>query len=482
MLITGARIVDLDGPGSAVLADILIESGLITAIGPSITPRGDVEVVAADGRWAIPGLWDQHVHFGQWAVAGRRADLSATSSAADVLKAIRKIEVSQSSEPILGFGFRSAGWPDRARVAELDEAVGDRAAVLVSGDAHSAWLSSRALATVGLEARDGLIEEREWFEIVSAITAAFDLTPTTDDYRRAVDAAHRRGVSGIVDLEFEDGAAMWPDRVAAGVDTLRVRSGIYPERLDGAIADRLRTGELIAGLVRCGPLKIISDGSLGTRTAYCCTPYTDSVGGYGTQNFSVDEMSDLLSRAHAAGLEAAVHAIGDAALRDVLTAFERSGARGSIEHAQLICREDLARLARSGLRASVQPAHLLDDRDLAAACWADRLDRCYLFASLQRAGVELALGSDAPVAPLDPWLAMDAAVRRTNDERDPWLPGERLTRRAALGASVDRQRLQVGERGDVVLLDADPLDPRTDLRSMPVGATAVAGRLVYDGR
>ncbi|GAB3295440.1 amidohydrolase family protein [Epidermidibacterium keratini] len=482
MLVTGARIVDLDGPGAGVVCDILVAGGTITGIAPQIAPPAGSEVVAAEGRWAVPGLWDQHVHLGQWAVADRRIDLSATASASDVLTVVRSIDIDQSSEPVLGFGFRSAVWPDAASVRELDAAVGDRAAVLVSGDAHSAWLSSRALITLGLPARDGLIEEREWFEIVPAMTAAFSLEATTADYRRVVEAAHRRGIVGVVDLEFEDGAALWPGRVAAGIDSLRVRGGIYPERLDAALEAGLRSGDVLAGLVEVGPLKIISDGSLGTRTAYCCAPYTDSTGGVGVQNFTLGEMTELLSRAHAAGFEAAVHAIGDAALHDAVLAFEQSGARGSIEHAQLIRRDDLTQLARLGLRASVQPAHLLDDRDIAAVCWADRLDRCYLFASMQRAGVELALGSDAPVAPLDPWLAIDAAVRRTADERDAWLPGERLSARAALAASVDRQRLRVGGRGDVVLLDADPLDSGTDLRTMPVGATVVAGRVVHDGR
>jgi predicted amidohydrolase YtcJ len=98
----------------------------------------------------------------------------------------------------------------------------------------------------------------------------------------------------------------------------------------------------------------------------------------------------------------ALHAIGDAAVATALTAFERSAARGGIEHAQLIQRADIPRLAALGLRASVQPAHLWDDRDVAAVCWPDRADRCFPFRSLVQAGVTLALGSDAPVAPLDP--------------------------------------------------------------------------------
>jgi predicted amidohydrolase YtcJ len=103
--------------------------------------------------------------------------------------------------------------------------------------------------------------------------------------------------------------------------------------------------------------------------------------------------------------------------------------------------------------------------------------------------VVLALGSDAPVAPLDPWLAMAAAVHRSADERAPWNEAESLTPSEALAASTDGQpTLGVGSRGDIVLLDADPLGAAADsaeaariLLGMPVAATFVAGHLTHSG-
>lgn len=491
MIIRNVRLVPLDDePTSspASLCDIELGPGTIRRVGvdlDSATSDGELD---ADGRWAIPGLWDQHVHFGQWAMSARRIDLSRTASARGVLSELGEQLASRaaagldSGGTIVGFGFRSVVWPDPASVRELDAVVGDRPAVLISGDAHSAWLSSRALQLVGLPPRAGLVEERDWFDLVSRLTSVLDIGPTDNDYASAIRAAQIAGITGIVDLEFEYGPDAWSRRISAGVSGIRVRTGVYPDDLERAAAAGLGTGDLIRGLVTMGPLKIISDGALGTRTAYCCEPYADATGhqaSRGTQNYTVDEVANLLARARECGLESAVHAIGDAALRDALTAFERTGATGSIEHAQLARFEDFARMARIGVRASVQPAHLLDDRDIASACWGDRLDRCYAFASMQSAGVELALGSDAPVAALDPWLAIDAAVRRTGDDREPWSAGERLTRRVALAASIDRQRLRPGARPDVVLLDADPLDEMTDIRLIPVAATVVDGSLVH---
>ena len=130
----------------------------------------------------------------------------------------------------------------------------------------------------------------------------------------------------------------------------------------------------------------------------------------------------------------------------------------------------------------MQPAHLLDDRDLTELIWPGRADRCFAFRWMLDAGVALVLGSDAPVSPLDPWLAMAAAVHRSGDDREAWHPEQALTAREALAASVDGSRTcGVGSRGDLVLLDRDPLasydGTRTTaaaLRSMPVALTVVA--------
>ena len=312
-----------------------------------------------------------------------------------------------------------------------------------------------------------------------------------DGYGAAVERAAALGVVGVVDLEFAAGFLEWPARVAAGIDRLRIRAAVYPDRLDEALAAGLRTGvalEGTGGLVTMGPLKIISDGSLNTRTAFCLEPYAGgeaSAHPCGYPNLSPDELVALLERARAGGLEVAVHAIGDAAVAAALDAFEATSARGSIEHAQLVAVGDAERMGRLGVTASVQPAHLLDDRDVAARLWPDRADRCFPLRSLVAAGVRLAFGSDAPVAPLDPWLAMAAAVHRSGDDREPWNPAQALTAAEAWAASTDDGvgTLTIGRAGDLVLLDDDPLREQPDsratadhLRSIHVAATIVGGR------
>src|SRR5581483_6501907 len=125
------------------------------------------------------------------------------------------------------------------------------------------------------------------------------------------------------------------------------------------------------------------------------------------------------------------------------------GARGSIEHAQLTTSRAITQMASLGLVASVQPAHLLDDREPTDRVWPDRSERCFTFRSLLDHGVEVSLGSDAPVAPLDPWLAIAAAGHRGRPADQPWHPEQAITAAEAIAASTARHRITPGDPGDV---------------------------------
>src|SRR5690606_8588499 len=152
---------------------------------------------------------------------------------------------------------------------------------------------------------------------------------------------------------------------------------------------------------------------------------------------------------------------------------------GRVEHAQLLADRDILRFAELGVEISVQPEHLLDDRDVADRYWPGRTGRAYAFRSLLDSGARLRFGSDAPVAPLDPWVSMAAAVSRTRGGRVPWHPEQRITVGEALAAST-RTTVAVGQPADLVVTDADPfaVDPDA-LRTMPVAATLLGGRFTH---
>jgi predicted amidohydrolase YtcJ len=473
-------------PGDTAPVSVHISAGRVSRIGAPGESLDGARFVDADGRYVIPGLWDEHVHMTQWALHANRIDLSGAVTAQGAAAVVRSfLPAADPSVTTVGVGFRDALWPDAPSLALLDSATGSQPTALVSHDLHSVWLNSAAAHRYAVQVEaSGLLREEPAFALTRELGRLPD--PVLDGWvADAARAAAARGVVGVVDFEMTWNRDPWLRRIAGGFDALRVEAGVYPADLERAVSEGMRTGQEVdggRGLLSVGPLKVLIDGSLNTRTAYCVDPYP--FGGHGRLTVAPDELAALLERARDTGFVPAVHAIGDAANQVALDAFEGAGVGGRIEHAQFVRREDLARFGLLGVAASVQPVHALDDRDAADSNWAGRTERAFPLRSLLDAGASLLLGSDAPVAPLEPWLAMSAAASRARgDGRGPWHPQEAITREQALAASArGRFRVRAGDAADLVLLDADPLTvPDEVFAAMPVAATLLGGRFTYDG-
>ncbi len=481
---------------AAAPVDLRLQAGVVSEVGTGLNAAGADDVIDAAGRWVMPGLWDAHTHPVMWALSRRRIDLVGSRDADDTARRVRRHldGIPSGDQLVMGYGYRSGGWPAQPTTAQLDAVTGRRPVALTSGDGHNGWLNSAAFALLGLDAHDGPLVENEWYAAFTRLEAldpdVLDPVPALAD---AIGQAHAKGIVGLVDFEFGSAFATWPERIARGLTSIRVAAATYADQLEEVARRGLRTGDpLVPGhdLVTMGPLKVISDGSLNTLTAWCCEPY---LGGArlehpcGQPNQEHSELVAMMARAREIGLTTAIHAIGDRAVAGALDAFEATGQRGAMEHAQLLRWSDIPRMARLGITASVQPAHAPDDRDVSEQWWGDRTDRLYAFRALHDAGVPLALGSDAPVSPLDPWLAIATAVHRSADERPAWHAEQSLTVAEALAASVDGQgTVAAGSRADLILLDADPLAGPGDrgelaayLRDMPVAGTIVGGRVVH---
>lgn len=486
------RAVRVAGPGRELLptdepVDLVIAGGRIADIAPTgnLKPRGFV--VEGEGGWVLPGLWDHHVHVLQQALAADRVPLGEVASAHDAAT-IMALAPERDGRRV-GSGFRDGLWADAPSLDLLDATTGDVPTYLINADVHSVWLNAAAFRREGFEpVASGLLREEEAFEISRRLNA---VAPEEADaaVERMARAAAARGVVGLVDLDMTWNDEPWQRRAARGFDTLRVSFGTYPQHLDRAIAEGLRTGDRVRGarndLVRVGPLKAITDGSLGTRTAACGRHYPGDPGNTGLLTIAPDELVDMMTRATAAGLECAIHAIGDVANAHALDAYALTGATGTIEHAQLVAHADIPRFARLGVAASVQPEHAIDDRDMTDSIWAEQSAQPYPLRALADSGANLRFGSDAPVSPLDPWAAMASAVFRTRDGREPWQPHQRVGIATALaastaGGSTAPAEITPGAVADLVVVGADPLgaDER-GLRSMPVLTTLVAGRITH---
>ncbi len=474
-----ARFLPVSGP-----LDILVDGDRIADIAPAGALRAAGPVWDAEGRWAVPGLWDHHVHVNPWALFSSRVDVSSATGAREV--GARMAAVAPDHRGIrIGVGMRDGLWRRRPALSEFDEATGSVPTYVIGADLHCVLLNSAAARREGIAVPDdGMLRETEAFRVHASLDAISD-----DELDAAVAAAAARaasqGIVGVVDFDMAWNIGAWQRRGAAGFDSWRVRAGVYPQHLDKAIAQGWTSGGTLhdSGLLEVGSLKVITDGSLGTRTAACSVAYPS--GGHGELTVQPDELVDLLLRATGAGFSVAVHAIGDVANTRALDAFALSGAYGSLEHAQLVARTDLPRFARLEVTASVQPQHAVDDRELARHEWAGQRAAAYPLRSLVDAGANLTLGSDAPVAPLDPWGAIATAVGRSRPGEPGPQDAEGIDATTALAASSEHgsrtaPELLPGALADIAFCDADPFVAEVEhLRSMTVGATMLGGRFTH---
>jgi hypothetical protein len=254
-------------------------------------------------------------------------------------------------------------------------------------------------------------------------------------------------------------------------------------------------------------VKIFSDGSLGSMTAEMLQDFECCPGNRGIPRIPQEELEQAILTAARAGIPSAIHAIGDAANRRVLDAFQRAKEalsdmhtetrlRHRIEHAQLLHPDDIPRFAQLGVVASMQPVHATSDMHTADRLWGERTRYGYAWRSVLDSGALIAFGSDAPVETPNPFAGIHAAVTRQDRDGEPpegWYPQERLTVEEAVRAYTDGAArscpylpnvtgtLVPGSAADFLILDRDifAVDASQIKDTRPL-ATIVAGDPVYD--
>jgi predicted amidohydrolase YtcJ len=198
VLIRNARLVAVTEavPGPV---DVRLHEGRVVEVGSSLT--GDERSYDAAGRWLVPGLWDQHVHLGQWTLTSARLDLGPARSSAEAVALVRARLEEWPDLPVIGWGHRPTAWPDNPTVTDLDAIGTDQPIVLIAGDGHHGWLNTIALHALALPIRDSVVSEAEWFMAYGRLASVLGQDGTGPDaYRRSMEAAAAQGVVGLVDL------------------------------------------------------------------------------------------------------------------------------------------------------------------------------------------------------------------------------------------------------------------------------------------
>ena len=506
---------------------MLVDGGKVVATGThaDLAKRaGNAQVVDGKGRTLMPGLIDAHAHVMGLGIALRQADLMPTKSLDEALAVVKRhADAHPDSAWVEGRGWNQVNWNiDRFPTArELDSVVADRPAWLVRVDGHAGWANHAAMKLVGItkDTKDppgGRIERDADGNptgafVDHAMALVADKIPPMDaaEAQKSLDAAlaemARVGLTGAHDAGVDaDTVALFKRYADAHKLTARIYAMIGRTEAD---FDRLAVDGPLSGygggFLDVRAVKLYADGALGSRGAALLAPYSDDPHNKGILFHTPEEMTAMIAKATGKGYQVGVHAIGDAANREVLDAFAKVYAaqggkqlRNRIEHAQIVDPKDIPRFRTLGLIASMQPTHATSDMNMAE----DRLGKArmkgaYAWRTFLKQGTIVAAGSDFPVESPNPFYGLYSAVTRQDHDGKPpggWYPQQDMTLTQALRAfTLDAAyaghsektlgTLEPGKFADFILIDRDIFkDKPARIWSTVVLETWVGGKRVFE--
>ncbi len=482
---------------------VLTDGRHVQRVGSGEPPTSD-RVVDLPGATIVPGFIDAHVHLTWTGASLADAEVVASASAAELLSVAGR-RCAAGDGPVVLSGFDESRWdrPEHPGIAELDAVSGRAALVIVRADGHLALANAAAMSAAGIEAEAG-VEHDEDGNVTGRVMGA------------AVDALMRWAAAALTDHQVQAlqlraaGVAAARGVTAVHAMQMPLSSGIRD--LEVLMSQRSRLPVDAVPLVATMDLPLVIgqglgsvggdlpvDGSIGARTAAVRSPYEGGGGGLGAMYYADDAIAEFFHAGHMAGLQVGVHAIGDRAIEQVLVGWERvyrmldsrerrhfRARRHRIEHCEMISPRQVERVAVLGLGVSVQPAF---DRAWGApgglyesALGPERAAAMNPFRTMIERGIEVGVGSDAPVTPIDP-LGAIAALESHHD------PAQRLSRTQAIrlhtigSARLAHQEDKKGALGpgmhaDFVAYPGDPFEAEA-LEALDPILTVSLGRDVY---
>lgn len=507
----------------AVVGDRILAVGSDAEIARWIGPS--TKQIDAQGKSVLPGFNDAHVHFssGGDEISGvhLRDAATPTEFSRRIAEHAKKLS---KGEWLTGGTWDHELWGGTPLPSHdwIDKFTPDNPVSVTRYDGHMALVNALALQLAhitretpdppgGTIVRDangnptGLLKDAAMSLVDKVIPAPSD-EGLLRMIRAAMDEARRFGVASIHDISSTDDVRAYQTLASRGELTLRIYCITPLPQWESPAVAGIRAG-FGNNWIHTGALKGFADGSLGSTTALFEKPYSDAPETSGLPNSMMlpeGNMVKMARGADKAGLQLAVHAIGDKAIRIMLDNYAEvekengvnENRRWRIEHAQHLRPEDFERFAQLHVIASVQPYHAIDD-----GRWAEKRighERCkttYAFRTFLNHGVRLAFGSDWTVAPLDPLQGIYAAVTRaTLDGKNPggWFPEQKLTLAEAIEAFTmgsayaefrekEKGSLTAGKLADVVVLDADLFSIKPEqIKDASVRWTVVGGKIVYE--
>ncbi|WP_069130215.1 amidohydrolase [Rhodohalobacter halophilus] len=506
---------------------IAVQNGKVAATGTADDLRAEYsgfDEIDGEGRTLIPGLIDAHVHVMGLGYQQLDVDVQGIDSLEETLEVIKKYaEDNPDLKWIRGRGWNQVLWEENEfpTAEDLDSVVPDRPVYLTRVDGHAAWANSRAMEIAGIsrdtpDVQGGVVRRDEFGDAtgifidatMSYITQHIP-SRTEEENEQALELALQvmaeHGLTSVHDARID--VATW-DRYKKFADNSDMITRIYA-MIGG-------TGETFDELAENGPInsyandllalrsvKISADGALGSRGAAMIEHYHDDPGNSGLLFYDQDELNQMVIKGASNGFQMNIHAIGDAANRQVLNSFEhawyelgnQSDLRHRVEHAQIVHPDDIPRFEELDVIASMQPTHATSDMNMAEdRVGSERIQGAYAWQTFLDQGTMIAGGSDFPVENVNPFYGLYSAITRQDHGGMPpggWYSEQKLSRVEALriftrdAAYAAHQEnvlgtLEPGKWADFILIDRNIFEvDASEIWQTEVLQTWLAGERVY---
>jgi predicted amidohydrolase YtcJ len=480
------------------------------------------------GRTILPGLIDAHMHFGN--VGNIKVKIDAFwKPKLDIIDAVRNAaDSAENGEWIEGRGWNQEVWdpPDYPTRSDLDAVSQGHPVYIERTDGHAAWVNSKALEIAGIT-KDShnppggeIIKDTDGIPTgvlvdTAKLSVSENIPPFTEQKAlKALEMAQEEFFSNGVTSGHDAGSDIQTiERVKRLYDSGRLcmRLYVFMRIPDGSttLGDEFYAPGKQIGLynnsLTIRGIKISIDGTLGSHGALMIKGFSDRSDGYlGLQRVTRERLLAVAKRAHEAGFQVAVHAIGDAANRQALDVFEQvvkenpgSDHRHRIEHAQVVALEDISRFKRLGVIPAMQAVHATSDKNMAEKrAGPERIKGAYAWRKFLKTGTVIPNGTDAPVEKVNPFHVLFASVtRQSRDEEPPggWYPEEKMTREEALKSYTIwaayaafeeniKGSIRQGKLADFIVIDRDYMKcPDSEIKDIRVLQTILGGKAVFKG-